>query len=97
MENYGVRLAEHLDRHNISPRTLKAWALRFCEVVVDMRAVRAGRLHEHIIEFEPDTQTVQELKRICREAAEFMHVDSSGFLRAERECRSYIARGILPS
>ena len=97
MENYGVRLAEHLDRHNISPRTLKAWALRFREVVVDMRAVRAGRLHEHIIEFEPDTQTVQELKRICREAAEFMHVDSSGFLRAERECRSYIARGILPS
>ena len=90
MENYGVRLAEHLDRHNISPRTLEAWALRFREVVVDMRAVRAGRLHEWVFEFGYDNHLVQGLKRICHEAHEFLHCQSLGFLRAERECRCRI-------
>jgi len=95
MENYGVRLAEHLDRHKIRPRTFEAWALRFREVVVDMRAVRARKLHEYIFEFEPHKQTVQDMKRICREAIESMHFDSLGFLRAERECRSLIARVVF--
>jgi len=91
MESDGVRWAEHLDRHKIRPRTFEAWALRFREVVVDMRPVRAGRLHEYIFEFEPHMQTVQDLKRICGEAIELMHFDSLGFLRAERESRSLIA------
>ena len=83
VESYGVRLAEHLDRHKIRPSTLEAWALRFREVVVDMRAVRARRLHEYAFEFEPRNEGVQELKRICREANEWMHVDSLGFLQAD--------------
>ena len=53
MQNYGMRLAEHLDRHKIKPNDFQAWALRFREVVVDMRAVRARRLHEYVFEFSP--------------------------------------------
>jgi len=48
MESDGVRWAEHLDRHKIRQRSVEAWALRFREVIVDMRPVRAGRLHEYI-------------------------------------------------
>ena len=95
---YRTRLAQHLDRHRITPRTLEAWALRFREVVVDMRAVRAGRLQEFVFEFEPcieaSKRLAQGLKRICQAATEFMHVDSRGFLQAEHECRGHIGAAI---
>ena len=34
---YRTRLAQHLDRHRITPRTLEAWALRFREVGMALR------------------------------------------------------------
>ena len=94
MDNYVVRLAEHLKRHKILPCTFEAWALRFREVVLDMRAVRARRLHEYIVEFEPHSCAVQYLKRICFQATEFLHVDALGFLLTERECPCIIAQTV---
>ena len=96
MDRYGARLAEHLRIHKIKARTLEDFAFTFREVVVDLRAVRAGRLHEWAAEFEHDSPLVQDLKQICQEANEFLHCESLGFLRAERECRSQIARRCLP-
>ena len=95
LKNCGVRLKDHIDRHKINPSSFEAWGLRFREVVVDMRAIRARRLCEYTFEFTPDNPLVPCLKLICREAAELMHVEYLGFLRAERECRSLIASAVL--
>ena len=94
MDTYGVRLAEHLRRHKIQRKTVEGFAFTFREVVFDMRAVRAGRLHEYVFEFGYDNPLVQDLKRICHEANELLHCESLGFLRAERECRSLIVQSI---
>ena len=55
-------LGEHLHRHKIRPKDFEAFALRWREVVIDMRAVRAGTLREHVFEFAPDDTIVQDLK-----------------------------------
>ena len=92
MDIYGPRLAEHLRRHKIKAQALEDFAFTFREVVVDLRAVRARRLHEWVFEFGYGNALVQDLKRICHEANEFLHCESLGFLRAERQCRSQIAQ-----
>ena len=95
MDTYEPRLAEHLRRHKIWRKTLEDFAFTFREVVIDMRAVRAGRLHEYVFEFGYDNPLVQDLKKICHEANEFLHCQSLGFLQAERECRSRIVQCCL--
>ena len=95
LENYGSVLADHLDRHRIRTPTFESWALRFREVVIDMRALRAGRLKHLAFEFDPHNSFVKKLQEICRDASEYMQFDSLGFLLAERKCRAYVSQ-ILP-
>ena len=84
-------LEEHLKHHKIQRANLEAWGCRFREVVLDVRAVRANMLLEWVFEIPAESLVVQELQRICRDADEFMHCDSGGWLQAERVCRSLIA------
>ena len=95
LEKYGSVLADHLDRHRIQTHTFESWALRFREVVIDMRAMRAGRLNQIAFEFDPHNKTAKALQEICRFANEYMHVDSLGFLLAERKCREFLTRVLL--
>ena len=84
-------LEDHLKHHKIRRENLEAWGCRFREVVLDVRAVRANMLLEWVFEIPAESLVVQELQRICRDADEFMHCDSGGWLQAERVCRSLIA------
>ena len=84
-------LEKHLKHHKIKRANLEAWGCRFREVVLDVRAVRANMLREYVFEIKANSLLVQELQRICRDADEWMHCDSGGWLQAERACRSLIA------
>ena len=84
-------LEKHLKHHKIQRANLEAWGCRFREVVLDVRAIRANMLQERVFEMEANSLLVQEMQRICEIAGEFMHFDSLGWLRAERECRALIA------
>ena len=84
-------LDKHLEHHKIQRTSLEAWGCQFREVVLDVRAVRAKMLREWVFELKANSSLVQDLQKICRDAAEFMHCDSRGWLQAERACRSLIA------
>ena len=86
-----TRLEEHLDQHNIRKADFESWACRFREVVIDRRAMRAELLKECVFEWVPESPLVKDCKRLCQDAAEFMHCDSSRILKAELACRSIIA------
>ena len=89
-----TRLEEHLYRHKIRKADFEQWACRFREVVIDRRALRAGLLKELVFEWEPEAQLVQDLQQLCQDAAEFMHCDSLGILKAEHACRTIIAKAV---
>ena len=95
LDRYGSELPGHLDRHRINKKVFEELTLRVREVVIDLRAMRAGRLDHRVFEFDPGHPTAMALQEICQDAFEHTHFDSLAFLHAEHKCRALLTRVLL--
>ena len=83
---------QHLQTHKIERVTLEAFAFRYREVVIDVRAFKDGSLDELVFQFGINDPLVVELRGICYGVEQKLHVDGLSFLEAEEECRSIVTR-----